>query len=732
MKKISDRIYNRFYNIQVKPIRLVLFNIIVSVGIVGGFISMIVTVATDVATQQLLSILGAVMVMCICFFLANWKNQANVAATLLVGGITLVLFPVMFFTGGGAYCGMGYWFVMGILGSFLILEGHMFVLMLIAQILVILGCYVTHFFHPELIIAMKSRTAIFMDILQSLFILGFGLGIIIRIQTKVYMQAFDMIQMQNRQLQESEAKAEQANKAKSDFLSNMSHEIRSPLNAIIGMNELILKDSRDARVSNYAMMAQNSSQTLLNLLNEVLDFSKIEAGKIELIKDEYDLKSLLNDCYQLTIHQAEAKGLSFDIEVDSKLPTRLYGDANRIKQIYINLLSNAVKYTQEGFIVMKVSAKNAQKGFIRLVVEVEDSGIGMTQENIDNLFVKFERFDMSRNRDIQGTGLGMSISQELADLMNGSIEVDSIYGMGSTFTVTIPQIVVDETPIGSIDFQKSNQIVENITKDRTKQLHLKNVRILVVDDMDVNLMVMDNMLKDTGAMVDTALSGAECLSKCRETDYDLIFMDQMMPIMDGTQTMAKLRAKDKRYGQEIPVVMLTANALSEMKDKALREGFTDYVTKPIAGDTLERILFDWIPEDKISTKNESDSSTLEYASNSGSFSMDDILAKLPEIDLESALTFSGGSREFLSQIIVKYFSSERIENLKQAFVQRDWPQYQIEAHSAKSSFKTFGLTELSKQAKDLEFAVKEDNIPFILANHRSFVAEMERIRDLIL
>lgn len=391
--------------------------------------------------------------------------------------------------------------------------------------------------------------------------------------------------------------ANASNKAKGDFLANMSHEIRTPLNGILGLDEMIIRDAKDSGIKKYALDIKSAGNTLLSIINDILDMSKIEAGNFEIIPVSYDTASVLNDVINMTRNKALAKDLDYIFEASPDIPVGLYGDEIRVKQVMLNIINNAIKYTKEGMVkteifVQKKSTHAANE--VILGIRVTDTGIGIRKEDMDKLFESFMRLEENKNRNIEGTGLGLHITQRLVDLMGGHIEVDSIYGSGTTFTVTIPQIVENEEAIG--DFAKAvRKFISKMDIDETT-LYAPEAKILVVDDNDMNLEVMVGLLRDTKAKIDTALSGSECIEKAKDNNYDVILLDQMMPGLNGEETLKAMIDKD--IIEKTPVIALTADAIIGAKESYLAKGFTDYLSKPVKYDMLERILKIYIPQEK--------------------------------------------------------------------------------------------------------------------------------------
>lgn len=393
-------------------------------------------------------------------------------------------------------------------------------------------------------------------------------------------------------------KAEAANKAKSDFLANMSHEIRTPINAILGNDELILRESTEKDILDYAKNIKNSSKSLLALINDILDFSKIESGKQSIIPVEYKPDTLFNDSYNLVSMRAAEKNLAFTVDIDDRIPSILFGDEIRIRQICANLLTNAVKYTKSGSILFKTYAERTKQDWINLVIEVKDSGIGISKENQEHIFDSFLRVDEKKNKNIEGTGLGLVITKQLVMLMQGRIDVDSTLGKGSTFCVRIPQRVISQDPIGKKNFETVQS--EPAYKE---QFHAPQGKVLVVDDVAMNLKVFTGLLKRTQIQIDTALSGMECIKLVAKNKYNIIFLDHMMPEMDGIETFDTMRIMTNSLNKDTPVIMLTANAIEGAKAEYLSAGFADYLSKPIHSDQLEQMILKYLPKELILKQN---------------------------------------------------------------------------------------------------------------------------------
>lgn len=521
----------------------------------------------------------------------------------------------------------------------------------------------------------------------------------------------DALRKEKRSQQEAEA----ANMAKSSFLANMSHEIRTPINAILGMNEMILREEKDPAIRGYAGNIQASGNSLLSIVSDVLDISKIESGKLEIIPVDYEVNSLISDCCNMAACRAKAKELELLVECADNVPMKLCGDETHIRQIIMNLLTNAVKYTEKGTVKLIVSGRFTDGGFV-LKVDVSDTGIGIAEENLPQLFTQFQRFDLQRNRNIEGTGLGLSIVKRLCDLMSGTITARSVLGSGSTFTVELPQKVVDSTPCGGVNLNYS----AGADHEYHHSFEAPEAKILAVDDLPVNLLVIANLLKETRIKIDTAGSGRECMDKCSQQKYDLILMDHMMPEMDGVLTFEKLHGDKSSPNFETPVIMLTANALAGMREQYMDVGFADYVSKPVRGAKLEEAIRRNLPESLI--KPASPEIPAEAVSTEPS-GFADICGAVPELNVNAALQYCCGSAELLNDLLHDFTENDHFSDLKAAFEEKRWEDYRRHAHSLKSTSLMIGLTGLSERARASELALKGGCTEFAELNHDSLIEE---------
>ena len=518
-----------------------------------------------------------------------------------------------------------------------------------------------------------------------------------------------------------------ASQAKSAFLSNMSHEIRTPINAIIGMNEMILRESNEDAVLAYAENVRTAGTTLLGLVNDILDFSKIEAGKMEIIPVDYDLSSLLNDLVNMIRIKADSKGLTLSLAFDKDTPKFLNGDEIRIKQVITNILTNAVKYTEKGTVTFNIGFKRPESlsDSVILLVSIKDTGIGIKPADIEKLFSEFERIEEERNRNIEGTGLGMNITKRLLEMMGSSLKVSSVYGEGSTFSFELKQKVIKWEPLGDYEtaYKKS---LEGRSKYREK-FKAPTAKILVVDDNRMNLVVFTSLLKHTNVKIDTAMSGDEGLLLAGDKKYDIIFFDHMMPKKNGIETLHELRAQSTNPNLNTPTVCLTANAISGAREQYLAAGFDDYLTKPIDADKLEEMLIRYLPADKVEiTKgsNEVEKTATEIPKEL------EALLGLDWLDTAVGMKNSGALEVYLPLLKIFYTSlDEKVTLIDELYRAEDYKNYTIEVHGLKSSARIIGAVEFGEDAQLLENAGKRADIAYIHEHHEKFIQEFRSFKE---
>ncbi len=551
-----------------------------------------------------------------------------------------------------------------------------------------------------------------------MLLVGIGALYLSRVQGQLYES--EELRKAKEAAEKARVEAEKASQAKSEFLSNMSHEIRTPINAMLGMNEMILRECGDEEILAYSDNVRSAGNTLLGLVNDILDFSKIEAGKIEIIPVEYDLSVLLKDMVNMVHNRAEGKGLTLTAEFDRDTPKFLLGDEVRIKQIIANILTNAVKYTEKGSVTFSVGFEKCpeDEDSVLLHVSVADTGIGIRQEDMENLFSRFQRVDESRNRNVEGTGLGLTITRNLLEKMDSALQIESTYGAGSRFFFVLRQRVIAWEPLG--DYDGDYHAMLKVHKKYREKFTAPKAEVLVVDDNPMNLLVFRNLLKQTKVRIDSASCGDEGLRLTGEKQYDLIFMDHMMPGKDGIETLHELREQAENPNRQTPAVCLTANAISGAREAYLKAGFSDYLTKPIDSGKLEDLLMNYLPKEKL------EAPIGEKPENANRMEIPEILAPLREqdwIDLSRGMEYNQSAEAYLSMLRLFHESLGRTaEEIENCFRAGDWKNYTIRVHGLKSSARLIGATAFGEEAQQLENAGKRKDEAYIRAHHESFMA----------
>ena len=555
-----------------------------------------------------------------------------------------------------------------------------------------------------------------------------GLGFIFLLIMAIIKTGQDLIAFEKNRQQAILAKEAQAK-----FLANMSHEIRTPINVVIGMNEMILRESEKDIITEYANNIQSASNMLLGLINDILDFSKIESGQLELVEDTYAFSDVLYDEILLLNVRAAGKELDTHIEIEPKLPSKFYGDELRIKQVLTNLLSNAVKYTKEGSVTLRVSFSWIDNDTAKVIFSVTDTGMGIRQEDIPNLFDSFKRLELNETKKIEGTGLGLNIVKQLVEMMQGEVSVESTFGKGSTFTVSVPQKVVDKQPVG--DLQTLLKERRKDVKTSSKIFTAPDAVMLVVDDNALNLVVMKELLKRTKIQVDFASSGKECLEMTQEKLYDIILLDHMMPEMDGIETLHMLRKDILNKNQNTIVIALTANAVAGSREMYLGYGFNDYFAKPIQSDKLESMLMQYLPRALVHMEDAIEEIVVEeeHVEEQSIFSQQDMSEDKLYIDEQKGLANCLGQEDFYRDMLLEFCKQcdEYLPQLRAAVENSDWANYGLACQMLKEDALNIGADNFSKLAQRHAYAGEHAEVDYIEAKYAGFVETIEKLVEKI-
>ena len=584
LKKIKDFLINNEISMHER-----LFVLIMSVTIISWVLTLIeIMVFGGTLSDIVLLIIGTILFAAVVI-LSVKLDRIKVGAMIISAGMVFLYLPCTFFFGGGIYGDAPLWFLFSVVLINISLSGRAKFVFITLDALVAAGCWVVSYYIPELIVQntpLMSHSFSF----AALILISICITIMVSVQNIMYTHEVNISQEQKKEI-------ENLNISQNRFFSNMSHEIRTPINTIIGLNEMILRENISDEVAEDAANINSASKMLLHLINDILDMSKLESGQMQLSPEVYHPGDMLSELVGMLWIRAKQKNLEFRVNVAPDIPYELIADEVRIKQILINVLNNAIKYTKEGSVSLSMQCGARDGNIISIIYTVTDTGIGIKKEDIPYLFTAFKRADETYNRHIEGTGLGLSIVKQLVDLMGGTVTVNSVYMKGTTFIIEIPQKTTGEQRIGELDIERRHDISRRI--EYSRKFEAPDAKVLVVDDNESNLLVLKKLLRDTKVQVDTALSGAEALKKTLNNEYHVIFMDHLMPEMDGIECHRNIRTQVGGRCRSSKIVALTANAGAESKALYVKEGFDGYLTKPVNGGELERELCRLLPNDIV-------------------------------------------------------------------------------------------------------------------------------------
>ncbi|MFP3155167.1 response regulator [Lachnospiraceae bacterium ZAX-1] len=729
LKRSYVRLKSKYFDERL-DIDIQSFNLLACVGILAGIAATVFCIvtgasATNIAVNLLCSGVGVAFI-----YFANKTKWFHSFYIITVIVVFLFLFPILFFMGGGYRSGMPSFFIFALLFTALMLKKWELLVALITELVVYVSSCFISYFHPDTVAGFVKESVYLWDVVFSMVISGTLLLAV----GALYLRIYDNHQ---RELETAREDALRLSEVKSNFIANMSHEMRTPINVMLGLNEMIIRESDSAQVKSYSLDIENAGKSLLRLINNVLDISKIESGVLPVMDEPYRTADLIASLTLTGTELARRYGLSFNTDMDKTLPSELTGDILHIQQIASNFLSNAAKYTQKGGITLSFGHRPVLDGIL-LRISVSDTGIGIRDENIPYLFDAFTRADLAKGCSVEGTGLGLAIAKELAAQMGGNIRVESHLGVGSTFSVELPQKISDAAPLGEppSDPRVEDDALSSIFSNFGEFLsdpHIEDAPggfiapggiVLVVDDNRENLQVTKTLLARTMLRVDTAVSGEKCLEAVRNFRYDVILMDYMMPDMDGIETLHRLW--DEHPGFDTPVIALTANVIAGTEQKLLDAGFRQYLSKPVMHRDLEMVLRALLPPTLITKKMRAGTAlppemleglALELAAHG--------------VILENGLRYLSGDIVLYVKVVAVFTTNhEREKNaIEELVANENWGALKFPIHALKSKALSVGADKLSETAEKLDELCVVGDGEYITATLPMLYHEWERAVD---
>ena len=704
LKKIYRKLFSPELSFKAR-----VFDLLALTGFTVSFFVFLISLINGTSLLNTAVLLSAAVLSLVLLIYSSVTGNYRLCYIITIIFLFMLLFPIMFFTAGGYNSGMPCFFVFASTFTLFMLEGKLGIALSAAEIILYILCCIAAHSRPELVTHFPSDKAVMIDIITGFGVSSAALGAAMFFQLKMYSD-------QQKKLETAMTEAKQSSKAKGIFLANMSHEIRTPINVMLGMSELINRSQDPEEIHEYTSLIRSSGDHLLSIINNILDVTQIETGKTLISSKPYRTDSLMSELISVGSELCARKGLSFETDISPDMMSMLEGDKNHLRQLVTNFISNAVKYTENGSVRLSALTIPQDNDSVLFRITVSDTGIGIPQKELDHIFEIFRRGKNAVESAVEGTGLGLAISKELADSMGGTLIAESAENEGSTFGIEVIQNVIDGSPVGNMT---------SITDEHTctDSFIAPECRILAVDDNPENLRVIKMLLERTMITVDTASDGRTAADMVQAADYDLIFLDYMMPVTDGIETLKIMRKNG--LPETVPAVALTAEALSGSEDKFLSAGFTSYLSKPVSHHELEKTLITLLPAEKVMISGTSD----EKISDDDLKRLSSELKKY-DIDLEAGISYlSGNITRFcsLAEIFAHGYDST-CEKVRRMFEKHD-ESLVYEVHSLKSAAKGIGAMTLYEQAYELEKRSNTGDADYVSNAESLLMLEWKRAAD---
>ncbi len=725
------------YLLDIEDEKIKLFNMLIISGITIACLEAII--CTIISEQVIWRVISTILIVTslIVFSYINKNQQDKISSLWICTIISLITIPLIIIAVNEITSPVNYYYVIAIVLPFLFLDGKCLFIFTLINTMICVSTYGFGYYYLASNYIRRLHAMKYVNNVRIVLFIGLSIGCIFYYQIHIYKkkqkeneeqrilleQAVHKIKLAKQEAEEAKREADLSNKAKSEFLANMSHEIRTPMNAILGIATLISRDDINRSVRDKVEGIQSATRSLLAIVNDILDISKIESGKMEIVEEKYQVSSVIHDAVNMVKYRLEDRPIELKVKVDETLPCELYGDSIRIRQILTNLLSNAEKYTTKGSITLSINWE-LHEDAAKLIIKVKDTGIGIKEQDIKNIFNTFERVDIQKNHTLEGTGLGLSICHKLLEMMGGMIFVESEYGVGTTFTVVLYQKIENVTPIEMISYEQDDK------EESRYQFVAPEARVLVVDDNLVNLRVAKGLLELHHLQIETATSGEEALTLLEHNYYDLVFMDHMMPKLDGIETMRIIQKEKEKYNLDIPIIAFTANAVSGVKEMFLKEGFKAYLSKPIEVKKLDDILLKFLPSVLIKRNERLAISETEKGHKDKEKVSDKMvmLQRIKAINLNQGMKYVEYNEELYIDILKTYVKeTRRIIKELTGVEEKNLKDFETTMHAIKGSSQNLGVTKIASYAKRLESAAHLKDIHFIKEKYVSFEVQLNQV-----